>query len=259
MTLVLMLSALMSKPMAVTLPLIMLLFDFYPLNRFTSATANLWVLWEKIPFLILSLITAITTIQAQSEEATASLEYLPLLARLLNAIRSLAFYLQKMIVPSNLAPFYPYPLKIYVYDAGYIIAGIMVLCISVGCFWMVKKKRYVFFSVWTYYVVTLLPVLGIVQVGQQAAADRYTYLPSAGVFLLVGIGASLLYQRMYLLRQNIILIGLFVGIIISITFLLVRLTILQIGIWKNSDTLWTYVINTFPNTVPLAHVNLGTA
>ncbi len=135
--------AVLSKPMAVALPVILLLLDFYPLNRITLATTkNLWVLWEKIPFLILSLITGIITTLAQSEEATTSLEYLPLIARLLNALRTVVFYLQKIIIPTNLVPFYPYPLKIYAYDAKYIIAGIVVLLISSGCYWMVKKKKH---------------------------------------------------------------------------------------------------------------------
>jgi tetratricopeptide (TPR) repeat protein len=253
------LCALLSKPMAVTLPVILLLLDFYPLNRLTvTTTKNLWVLWEKIPFFFLSLFTGIITALAQSAEAIISLERIPLIARLLNALRALVFYLQKIVLPSNLAPFYPYPRNIYVFDAEYSIAGIVVLLISGGCLWMVKKMP-VLPAVWIYYVITLLPVLGIVQAGHQAAADRFTYLPSASIFLLAGTGVLWVIGKILLMKRKVLFGGLFLMLIGTVVSALSYATIKQISTWQNSVSLWTHEISIFPESVSLPYCNLGNA
>ena len=251
--------ALMSKPMAVTLPLILLLLDIYPLNRLVSSSSkNISVLLEKIPFISLSIASSITTIIAQhSGGALATLERLPLADRLLNALRSLVFYLEKMSVPSKLVPFYPFPPHIHWLDLEYVISGILVLTITCSCLWMAKRKRYLFFTIWLYYVVTLLPVLGIIQVGTQAAADRYTYLPSLSIFLVVGIGVLWIFQRVALTGYKVLLRWFLLALICIIMFLLGQLTIKQIRVWRNSEILWSSVINTFPGRVPVAHNNLG--
>ena len=251
--------ALMSKPMAVTLPLILLLLDIYPLNRLVSSSSkNISVLLEKIPFISFSIASSITTIIAQhSGGALATLERLPLADRLLNALRSLVFYLEKMSVPSKLVPFYPFPPHIHWLDLEYVISGILVLTITCSCLWMAKRKRYLFFTIWLYYVVTLLPVLGIIQVGTQAAADRYTYLPSLSIFLVVGIGVLWIFQRVALTGYKVLLRWFLLALICIIMFLLGQLTIKQIRVWRNSEILWSSVINTFPGRVPVAHNNLG--
>jgi hypothetical protein len=91
-----------------------------------------------------------------------------------------------MILPFNLVPLYPLPTHIDWLDLRYLLPGILLLAITGGCLLMVKKGKYLFFIAWSYYVATLIPVLGIVQVGTQSAADRYTYLPSISIFLLAG-------------------------------------------------------------------------
>ena len=166
--------ALMSKPMAVTLPIILLLLDIYPLKRLhVFPVKNASVLLEKIPFLALSIASGVVTIVAQhSGGAIGTLVGYPLDTRLLNALRSIVFYLGKTIVPVRLVPFYPYSQDATLLNVQYLTSVLLVFFVSCWCVWMVKRGRYLFFTIWAYYVITLLPTLGIIQVGMQAAADR---------------------------------------------------------------------------------------
>jgi len=255
--------ALMSKPMAVTLPLILLLLDLYPLKRFERYFhKNLSILLEKIPFFALSITSSVITIIAQdSGGAVRSLERMPLSFRLINGLHSLVYYLEKMIWPHMLVPFYPLPSYIYPFDLQYIMSGILVLATTGICLWMVKKGNYLFFTAWSYYIITLLPVLGIIQVGFQAAADRYTYLPSISPFLLLGLGVVLVWGKFSLTRFKTELRCLLMVAIFIAVFLLSYLTINQIRIWQDSEIFWNYVISAFPfpKSDPLAHYNLGVA
>ena len=237
--------SLLSKPMAVTLPLVLLILDIYPLERITlraASPSSRSALSEKIPFMLLSLASSAVTLAAQSSGgAVGTLESFPLHDRILTGIRALAFYLCKMLVPTGLAPIYPYPEHISVSTLEYAgataaIAGITSFCI------LMRKKQRVFPAAWGYYVATLLPVLGIVQVGRQAAADRYTYLPSLGPFLLAGVGISLFAAKIAPKRQNVFAIS----CLLVLSTLLFPLTIAQTRIWKNSLALWNKEISEFP-------------
>ncbi len=252
------LMALMSKPMAVTLPVTLLLLDVYPLKRIGRYSGNnLWVLIEKIPFFALSIASGVITIVAQS--GGGAIKNIHPVARMLNALRSLVFYMEKMIWPVELAPFYPLPKSIYVFDIKYMISGIIVLAVTGGCFWMLKRGKSLFFIAWSYYVVTLFPTLGIIQVGSQAAADRFTYLPSISLFLLFGIGIAwasrqkVAFSMLSKISRTLIVVFTF-----TIISLLGYLTVKQIMIWRNSEIMWSYVISIFPNT-HVAHNNLGNA
>jgi Tfp pilus assembly protein PilF len=250
--------ALMSKPMAVTLPGILLLLDIYPLKRNVSLSKNLFALLEKIPFFTLSIISSVITIIAQhSVGAIGQLGQYPLDARLLNASRSLLFYLEKMIVPYKLVPFYPFPEHIHWLDSQYLLSGILLLSITAWCVWMAKQGKYLFLITWSYYILTLLPVIGIIQVGMQAAADRYTYLPSLSIFLLLGIGVAWAFERVALVKHMIMLRGFLSIVICSIVFFIAQLTVKQIKIWQNPESVWSYVISVFPQENSFPHYNLG--
>lgn len=251
--------ALMSKPMAVTLPIILLLLDIYPIRRFSPRNMTcLPVIWEKIPFFMLSTASGIITIMSQrAGRAVISLEQWDLNSRLLNALNSLTFYLGKMIAPFELVPFYPVPGHIQWHDSHILSSAILVLTITGFCLWMARKGKYLFLTVWLYYVITLLPVIGIVQVGNQAAADRYTYLPSLSIFLLTGIGVSSVFEKCFPMKRNNLFIGLMLILLCAMMLLLGRLTIQQIKIWDNPESLWSHVIEVYPNKVPKAHYNLG--
>lgn len=261
---VLFIFALMSKPMAVTLPLILVLLDFYPLKRFdlhpVTTVKNLFPLLEKIPFLMLSIASTIITIMAQhAGGAVRSFDSFPLDARLLNATRSLVFYLQKIFLPLQLVPFYPFPTDLHFLKLEYFLSGMFVLAITAICLWMLRQGKQLPFTAWSYYVITVLPALGIIQVGGQAAADRYTYLPSLGIFLLMGLGLSWLHDNGGLLKRK--MPGGVTFIMLSMATLLSILTIQQIRVWNNSEIFWSYVTEVFPfpKSDPLVHYNLGNA
>jgi hypothetical protein len=180
----------MSKPMAVSLPVVFLLLDYYPLRRIHSLSALRTVLPEKIPFFLLSLGSAILTILAQSSgKAIVPLERTPLATRLMVGIKALTDYLWNMLLPFDLSPFYPYPHAVSVLSPLYLVPVLLVVSVTAVVIGMAKKQKALPVA-WGYYVVTLLPVLGIVQVGSHAMADRYIYLPCLGPFFVAGLGAA---------------------------------------------------------------------
>ncbi len=252
--------ALLSKPMAVSLPLVLLLLDWYPFKRIQSVKSFLSAFVEKLPFIALSLISSILTVLAQRSGGTMGMMvFVPLSTRLLVAAKTLVAYLWKMILPTNLIPYYAYPKKVTVFSLEYLSAAILVAVITVICILYVKRQK-VFLTVWGYYVVTLIPVIGIVQVGGQAMADRYTYLPSLGPFLIVGLLGAWIYGRIRALQRWSFTVKVTaLAMTLLIFSVLASLTLSQTAIWKNPITLWTYVIEREPTSVPGAYVDRGVA
>ena len=250
--------ALLSKPMAVSLPAVLLILDWYPFNRISSMKSFLFAFLEKLPLMALSLISSVLTVFAQKAGgALQTFEAIPLSSRMLIAAKSLLSYLWKIVLPINLIPYYPYPSRGYAFSAEYLLSVIVVFGITAACIFMVKKQR-LWSAVWSYYVITLLPVLGIVQVGGQAMADRYTYLPSLGPFILAGSLAAYIWRRFIILQKWTAQTKFFcVTVALFILLLLSALTVKQIWVWKDGATLWTYVIKKEPVQVPLAYNNLG--
>ncbi len=235
--------ALLSKPMAVTLPVVLLILDWYPFNRIRSLK-TLWAASiEKIPFLALSLASSVITILAQrTGESIVSLEFAPLSSRVLIASRSIVMYLGKMIAPMNLIPLYPYPKYVSLFSLEYLFAISLTMGLTAACMVIVKKQKF-WLSAWGYYVVTLIPVLGIVQVGNQSMADRYAYLPSLGPFLVAGLCVAWIVVKVANLPKWRVLVK-FVGtagVLILLCSMSYR-TFQQIGIWKNGFVLWNHVI-----------------
>ncbi len=240
--------SLLSKPMAVTLPFVLLLFDVWPLNRFSSSPKK--ILLEKLPFFILALISGWMTMLAHFHEGPApTTRDLPLDYRVMNAFHSLVFYLVKMVVPVDLATLYPIVL-LKTFSLEYVAAFLAVILISGICFRYRKKRPYLA-AASIYYLVTLAPTLGIEYAGGYAAADRFTYLPSLGPFLLLAsVLAFGLSSRRFLF--NFLVAGL--------TVLLGLGTIQQIGIWKNSISLWENVVKVASPYVPdIIYEHLGDA
>lgn len=238
--------ALMSKPMAVTLPFVLIILDFYPIERLhigSDLKSIRKIIGEKTPFIILSIVSSILTISAQQ----LLIKEHPLGIRLLVSVKATFSYLVKIIFPIHLAPLYPYPRNISFWSLEYIGSFVIVICITAFCIFLLRKQR-VYVSVWAFYIVTLLPVLGIVHVGKQAAADRYMYLPSLSLFIMAGLlvawawGETSLKKRYLNARRLLIVIT-----IILTFFVLSLLTLKQIAIWKNSIALLTYELEKFPN------------
>jgi protein O-mannosyl-transferase len=249
--------ALMSKPMAVSLPVVLLILDWYPFQRITSFKTFKASFMEKIPFVALSIASSVLTVLAQrAGEAVTAIETIPLSTRILVALKSLIAYLWKMIAPLRVVPYYPYPNDASPFSIEYLSGIILVVVITAVSIVRLKRQK-LLLSVWMYYVVTLLPVLGLVQVGGQSMADRYAYLPSISPFLIMGLVIAWSTEKILKQTSAIKYSGVATGILLlaAISFLTFR----QIEVWKNTFSLWTYVIEKEPERVPLAYNNRGQA
>jgi hypothetical protein len=240
---------LMSKAMLVTWPFVMLLLDYWPLERFKSAGA--WrLVREKTPFFCLAALASVVTFAVQKHEgAVAAQESLTFGWRSGNALVSDCRYLGKIFWPTDLAVIYPHPGEwplLRVLLAGILMGAILVLV------W-VKRERYPFLLMgWLWYCGTLVPVIGLVQVGSHAMADRYTYLPSVGVLICAVWGAAeLARHRSYLATP--LLAGTAGGILLC-----VELTRHQLGYWQESETLFRQALKVTTEN-PVASNNLGDA
>jgi tetratricopeptide (TPR) repeat protein len=242
--------ALLSKPTAVTLPFALLLLDYWPLGRFKwapkyaggnmspaeSAGINprrcsaFHLVIEKVPLLVLSAVVSIITyIVQQSGNVLISVERLPFKARLMNAATSYFGYIIKIFYPDNLAVIYPYP-KTFALSSVALLIAIIVLLV-----FLARRRPWVTFGL-LWYLGTLIPVIGIVQAGDQAMADRYTYLPSIGIFIIVAWGAAELGAKRRYGR---------IGLAVSAVALIVVLSVCtrsQLKYWKNDSVLFKHAI-----------------
>jgi tetratricopeptide (TPR) repeat protein len=244
--------SLLSKPMAVTLPVVLMILDFYPLKRMTQKRDVIKIaVWEKTPFLLLSLISSVITIIAQQQGgAVAELKLLSLGDRAWAAVKAMGFYLSKTVFPVNLVPFYSLKTDITVLSFEYL--GSLLLILSIFAFSMKQWRRVpVIIAAWTYFLITLLPVLGIVQVGAQAAADRYMYLPILGPLMLLGALGAGAWGAAGKVRYLTVVFAVILASAMSL------MTVKQISIWNNSVTLLSYIIEKEPEASS-AHNNLGT-
>ncbi len=243
-------AGLMAKPMLVTLPAVLLLLDIWPLNRLVKRGWK-WCLLEKLPLIGLAVGSAVITLIAQKGGgAVRSLEALSPWDRAGNAILAYAGYIAKMFRPIELAIFYPLrPEGITgprVGGAALLIASVTVLVFLWG------RSRPYFLVGWLWYLGTLIPVIGIVQVGSQAMADRYTYIPLIGLFIIIAWGLPDLLP----MRQGYRL-GLAGATAIAMVGIM-TLTFQQVGYWKNSATLFAHTLRVTQNNA-LAHTHLGLA
>jgi tetratricopeptide (TPR) repeat protein len=257
--------ALMSKPMAVTLPFVLLILDWFSLNGIRSMKTFWTASVGKLPFFALTLISSILTVLAQKAGgAMEMMEPVPLSTRMFVAAWSLIAYLEKMVVPVNLVPYYPYPESVSLLSLEYLSSSVLVIGITLLCVIAAKRQK-LWLSVWGYFVITLLPVLGIVQVGNQAMADRYTYLPSLGPFFIMGLAAAWLFEKVRTSRSRGLLLKTVLAVAVALFTAMSYATIRQIGVWRNNGIFWSYVISEWPeNEVQspkraMAYNNLGLA
>lgn len=243
--------ALMSKPMAVTLPLLLLLLDWWPLRRITTHNLQSTIprlVIEKAPYFILALTMSVITFIAQQKSGTvATLTKLSFSARIENAFVSYARYLGNTFYPVALAIPYPHP--------GFwppaLVLLAMGLFFGIGFFAIRQaSKTSFFFTGWFWFVGTLVPVIGLVQVGDQAMADRYTYLPLIGIFIILAWGGAKLCEKWQLPRQMIVVatVGLFSFCILQ--------TRSQLSYWENDGALFGHAVAVTRSNYT-ATVNLG--
>jgi tetratricopeptide (TPR) repeat protein len=222
---------LLSKSMLVTLPFILLVLDYWPLNRLNSKN----VIYEKVPFILLSVIFSVITFMVQWQVGLAKpLQSYPLGWRIENAVVSYVIYVWKLFMPTNLAIFYPHPqVGFHVWQ---IIAAVSVLVfITWLAIWQLKRRSYIAAG-WLWFLITLIPVIGIIQVGLQAYADRYTYIPYIGLFIIIAWGAADLSAR---LPYRKVIVSLAAAVVLLALGLQSRL---QAGYWHDSITLYQHAI-----------------
>ncbi|MFZ5906202.1 MAG: tetratricopeptide repeat protein [Nitrospirota bacterium] len=247
--------SLLSKPMAVTLPAVLIILDFYPLNRISPSSLK-HILLEKLPFFLMSAVSSVLTFMAQySGGAVKSIAGLPLMPRILLAFKSVILYILNMLWPSLLLPFYPSPTDIHSADMisfEYVLYFLFVMALSsVFLYFSVKKTQHVWLAAWGFYLITLLPVLGVIKIGDHYMADRYTYLPSIGPFLIFGIMITWLLEKLarILRKENTYNIAC-ITFAILLSILLSGLAIKQMKIWKNGETFWSKVLENDMSFVP---------
>lgn len=259
-TLSLFIFAALSKPMAVTFPAILLLVDIYPLRR-TGLTKPVFgsvhqvsyfgLLIEKIPFFLVSSIIVLMTLKAAGSKLATTVE-LSLIERIVNAIHSTVFYLKNFLLPLWLSPLYPF---FQVSGSGSVLKALLIFTIfstiTLAAFWAWRKQKRAWLIAWVFYLVTLLPVLGLIQIGPQGAADRFVYFPTLPFYLLIAGGIFLLLKKGNSIKKIILI--LIITLVISLS---VIQTGKQIRVWQSEFTLWTHVIELYPNN-KLAHANLG--
>ncbi len=251
--------ALMSKPMAVTLPLVMLIVDWHPLGRFGGGEKIQGILLEKLPFFLLSFLTVLIQFKTGFRSHFSRLVDSRVLTAILAACRSLIFYLTKMLWPRNLSPYY-----YYTHDASFssprnLIPFVLVVAITGACVLLMRRMKGAPAS-WAYFVVTLLPVLGMYRT-LHTMADRYTYLPSIGPFLMAGSAAAWAWEKAGSSKWGRSAPRYIAAALAVMVFLVLpALTLKQIAIWKNSETLWRHVIGLGGRPAPeesVARNNLG--
>ena len=253
--------SLMAKPMMVTLPFVLLLLDYWPLRRLkldarketsgstqpvTSQASAVSLIVEKIPLFILSAASCLVTVYAQkSGGAVVSLGLHPLQNRIANALVAYAAYIGKMFWPGNLAIFYPHPGVLPVGQV--IISGLLLAIITYFAVRFFKPHPWFLVS-WFWYLGTLVPVIGLVQVGVQAMADRYTYVPLIGLFIIIVWGFGELMTHWKLQKMALTACGM------AIVGLLTAVTWQQIGYWRNSTALFKHAFEVTDNN-SVAHNN----
>ena len=244
---------LMSKPMLVTVPVVLLLLDYWPLNRLKpddarKAPPQRQLILEKLPLLVLVIASCVLTLLAQ-KVAIQPLTHLPIMTRIGNSVSSCAVYLRQMLWPFDLTPYYPLRPEDIVLSKV-LCSFLLLVAISVIVF-IYRRHRYLVTG-WLWYIVMLVPVIGILQVGNQAHADRYTYLPQIGLSVALAWGARDLCANW---RQGRLVLGVLAAAIVTLLTLAART---QAGYWKDSESLWSYTLSRTSNNA-MAELNLGEA
>jgi tetratricopeptide (TPR) repeat protein len=254
-TLFLFLLGLLSKPMLVTLPVILLLLDWWPLGRTARAegdfssrhTGYSRLIAEKIPFFILSACSSIITYLVQQGEGELVQGY-TLFSRAGKAAIAYIAYLQKMVWPAKLAVLYPFS-KYPPSSAEILLSAVMLALVTVAVILLRKRGPYLVTG-WGWYIVTLLPVIGLIQIGQHSMADRYTYVPLIGIFIVLSWGIPQLLDGWK--SRGVILSGLLAASLVA----MIIVTSMQLRYWKDGLTIFTHTVEVTENNW-VAQNNLG--
>lgn len=248
-----MILGLMSKPMLVTVPLTLLILDVWPLERISLSGSFPWarvirLSWEKAPFFLLSIAAGLATIAAQrTGNAVSDLMDLPFAIRASNAIVAYGVYLFQTIWPVSLTLFYPHPLRVQIFPLITAMLGIgLISALAIEC----RRTRPYWIAGWLWFFVTLIPVIGLLQVGAQSHADRYTYVPLIGIFVAIVWELDTM-GRIRFSSPRILPIG---GLLALMA--LTGVSIQGISLWRDSEILFTHAIQVTDRNF-LAYNNIG--
>ena len=227
---------LMAKPMLVTLPLVLLMMDYWPLRRFGKGFDWKFV-YEKIPFFALVAVSSYITYRAQERgEMVSSLDVLPLGQRLANALMTYVVYLAKAVWPQKLAAYYPHPGATWpVWQV--VGSAVLLACVTYLAIRAARNRPYITVG-WLWYLITLVPVVGVVQVGLQARADRYTYIPLIGVLVIVAWAIPDLLLPKAARKSDAPRLGALVASAVLVIIALTAVTYRQIGYWRDGEALF---------------------
>jgi tetratricopeptide (TPR) repeat protein len=238
--------ALLSKPMAVTVPAVFLILDWSGFRRRMTLRT---VIYEKIPFYLLSLGAAMVSIYAKHTlNDIVSFDTIPLSSRLLTGFHAIIFYIGKTLWPENLLPFYPYPGPAALHSVQYLMPVLLVAVITAACCIALVKKHRLWLGVWIYYIISVLPVLPFMLVGEAPVADRFSYLPSLGPLFLAGCAGTAALDRIFDAKRWIIVLRSLSFLVLAGVFILLSyLTVRQINYQKNDLVMWDHEIAALPN------------
>ena len=235
---------LLAKPMLVTLPFVLLLCDFWPLERLRKVR-DIWPrVVEKIPFFILSAASsAITFLAQRSQGAVESLDQLSFWTRAVNSVVSYAKYIFMLFYPADLAVFYPYDQVTLLQVA---ISAALLISITALCIWQIRERPFLVVG-WLWFLGTLIPVIGLVQVGSQSIADRYTYVPYIGLFVMIAWGASSVADSRGFGRVA------FISGSATAVLMLSGFAIKQASYWRDNETLYSHTLAVTSNNFVITH------
>lgn len=237
--------ALLAKPVAVTLPFVLLLLDYWPLGRLDGETRRrlpegrllLRALLEKAPLFALSAAAAVVTLLAQRRGGAMDIgDLLPFWSRLANALVAYGSYLGDSFWPSGLAIFYPHPVRGIALTQGAFLAAASLVSVTAAFAWLADSRRYLIVG-WLWFIGTLVPMIGLVQVGAQARADRYMYIPLIGLAIAVSWGAFDAGKRFRGSRTALPVAGVAAAVILAVT------AHLQVRHWRDSVALFQHALS----------------
>jgi protein O-mannosyl-transferase len=243
--------SLTAKSMGLTLPAVLLLLDYWPLRRMVAGSTRR-LFWEKLPLILICLVVVVVAAHAQQiAGAASSLTTLTVVDRVENAILAYVIYVIKLLAPQNLAVFYPHPQSIAFSQAA--AAAILLALITAASFRFRKSRPYLWVG-WLWFIGTLVPVIGLVQIGAQAYADRYSYFPSVGLFIAIVWGISDLSMAWITTpRWRETIVG--IGAAAAVATMAV-LAHQQVEYWKDTRTLFTHALAVTDDSW-VAHLELG--
>jgi len=236
---------LMAKPMLVTLPFVLLLMDFWALERLKTLKDLPALIIEKIPLFALTAASSyITFIAQRTGGSVESLDFLPLGTRIVNAMLSYAKYTGMLFYPAKLGVWYPYDRDFPAWQVA--VAVVFIVVMTALCLWQIRTRKYLLMG-WLWFLGTLVPVIGLVQVGSQPLADRYTYVPYFGLFIMLVWGVSDLFE--YFKLNKTALYGLFGAFILVLTILAFN----QTTYWRNNEILYKHTLSVTQKNFLISH------